>query len=229
MKLSAKNISMKYKRQTKEANFFYGVYPQDLEVKEASLTVIFGRSGSGKTTLLNILSGLQKPTEGQVLHGETDIYAMDDEALSLWRGTRLGIIPQGRSLLDTLTVQENVMLPGMLHGGKTQDNAKLEKRCQDLLTQLEIAHLKHSYPSELSGGELRRGAIARALVFEPFLIFADEPTGDLDDISTQNVLKLLRREADRGAAVVMVTHDKEAAHYADHCYRMDAGVLTKEK
>ncbi|MDO4634192.1 MAG: ATP-binding cassette domain-containing protein [Eubacteriales bacterium] len=224
MKVNANNISMKFMRQGETSNYFYGVVPQSLELKEGTLTAVCGRSGSGKTTLLNILAGLQPPTEGQVYHGDTDLYAMSDEALSVWRGTKLGVIPQGRAMLDTLTVMENILLPTMLHPQKQTEQAYRE-RAEALLQQLEIESLAGSYPPALSGGELRRAAIVRALLHSPELIFADEPTGDLDDISTRKVLALLREEADRGATVLMVTHDQEALQYADLCWRMDAGKI----
>ncbi|MDO4619027.1 MAG: ATP-binding cassette domain-containing protein [Lachnospiraceae bacterium] len=223
--LRAEQVGRRFMRKSGTANFFYGVQPQSLELPEGSLTVIMGRSGSGKTTLLNLLSGMLPPTEGKVFHGEKDLYAMSDAELSEWRGTKMGVIPQGRAMLDALTVMENILLPGNLYPKKDRSGTELAALAEELLQRLGIAHLADSFPAELSGGELRRAAIARAVLYEPDFLFADEPTGDLDDENTEIVLKLLREEADRGAVVLMVTHEREAASYADRCYRMEAGKL----
>lgn len=236
MALKAENVSKRYFRASGTSNYFLAVQPTDVEIPGGSLTVLLGRSGSGKTTLLNILSGLLTPTTGKVFLNDIDLYALPDEALAPVRGRRMGVIPQGRAALDTLTVMENILLPGLLYGNagakrqKTADGV-LDKthdeqnRAELLLERLGIGHLRGAMPCELSGGELRRMSIARALVRQPDAILADEPTGDLDDESTRTVLGLLREAANGGAAVLLVTHETDALQYADTAFRLNNGEL----
>jgi len=180
-----------------------------------------GRSGSGKTTLLHMLAGLLTPTSGRVLLGETDLYRLDDRALSRLRNANIGVVPQGRSAIDSLTVLENVLLPGRMYGG-TVDEAAARR----WLAVLGIESLAGAWPAELSGGELRRMAIARAMAQGPKVLLADEPTGDLDDENTARVLSVLSEAARaRDCAVLIVSHDSEAAGYADRLLRMDGGAL----
>lgn len=233
MRLRAENISRKFPRKTGEANFFYAVNPTDLTLEPGTLTVVMGRSGSGKTTLLNMLAGVLAPSEGKVLleeqaadgaGGLQDLYALSDRDLSVLRNRCIGVVPQGHTGLDSLTVLENVKLPYALYHRDDGADAK----ARELLEKMDIAHLAEVYPSELSGGEVRRLAIARALVMEPAVLLADEPTGDLDDENTEVVLKLFRELADRGTAVLVVTHESESKRYADRVFRMDAGTLRPE-
>ena len=167
-----------------------------------------------------MLSGLLTPTEGKVWLDETDLYQLSDDDLSRLRNEKIGVIPQGKSALDALTVWENILLPLNLRGSKKETDA-----ADVWLERLGIAHLRNAMPAELSGGELRRMAIARALAGTPDILLADEPTGDLDDENTQLILKLLREEANRGAAVLIVTHESGALAYADNSYRMNEGIL----
>lgn len=220
MTLRAENLSKRYMRKTGQANYFYAVRGVSLELRPGEVTVLMGRSGSGKTTLLHMLSGLLTPTEGRVLLGETDLYALGDGALSKLRNERIAVVPQGRSAIDSLTVLENVLLPGAMYGGGNVADARR------WLEALDIAHLADARPAELSGGELRRMAIARALSQKPAVLLADEPTGDLDDANTERVLSVLKDTARNGnAAVLIVSHDNEAERYADGLYRMDGGVV----
>lgn len=222
MVLRAENLSKQYFRKTGQANCFYAVKDASLALNSGEVTVLMGRSGSGKTTLLHMLSGLLTPTEGKVWLGETDVYGLNDKALSRLRNGKLGVIPQGRSAIDTLTALENILLPAQL-AGKGGD-IEAAKRW---MAALGIEHLSDAMPAELSGGELRRMAIARALAQAPEVILADEPTGDLDDENTERVLTVLRDTAKSdGRAVLIVSHDSEAARYADHVYRMDGGELS---
>lgn len=220
MTLKAENLSKRYMRKTGQANYFYAVKGVSLELRPGEVTVLMGRSGSGKTTLLHILSGLLTPSEGRVWLGDADLYALDDRALSRLRNEKIGVVPQGRSAIDSLTVLENVLLPGRMYGGGDENNALR------WLEALEIVQLKDARPAELSGGELRRMAIARAMAQDPAVLLADEPTGDLDDVSTGRVLELLKDAARSGnKAVLVVSHDSEAAAYGNAVYRMDGGVL----
>ena len=220
MNLMAKAVRKEFLRAAHGTNRFIAVQDTDVTLAGGTLTVLTGRSGSGKTTLLNMLAGLLTPTAGEVLLDETSLYEMEDGALSKLRGTRFGCIPQGQTALHSLTVRENILLPFALCGG-TPDEAHLQSLCETL----GIASLLEARPAELSGGELRRAAIARALVHRPSVVLADEPTGDLDDENTATVFRLLRETAQQGAAVLVVTHETDAAQYADVLLRMDAGRL----
>ena len=223
MKLCAEGIEKQFFRQRGESNYFSAVARTDFDLPEGQLTEVTGRSGSGKSTLLNMLSGLLAPTRGKVLLDGQDLYALPDRALSRLRSRKIGVIPQGQSALSSLTVLENVLLPASLY----EKSAPPVDRAMALLRQMGIEALRDARPAELSGGELRRMAIARALINRPGILFCDEPTGDLDDENTRTVLTLLRQTAEEGVSVLLVTHEAEAAHYAHAIYKMDAGALTR--
>ena len=220
MELRAENISRRYFRKRGEANFFEAVRPVSLTFRGGEMTVLKGRSGSGKTTLLHMLAGLLNPTDGKVWLGDTDLYALEDRELSELRNKRIGVIPQGRSAVDTLTVYENILLPGMLYGGTPKTG-----EAESWMEALEITDLRDAMPAELSGGELRRMAIARTLAGDPDVILADEPTGDLDNANTEIVLTALKQAAKAGKAVLVVSHEDDAEAYADRVLRMDAGSI----
>ena len=222
MRLEAKSISKKYSRQSAESNFFYAVKETDISLIEGGITVVMGRSGSGKTTLLNMLSGLLTPSSGNVTVDGTDIYALGDPARSELINEKFGIIPQGQSGIDSLTLYENILLPAGIYGRPDDDTERFARELMDIT---EISDLRDCRPAQLSGGELRRMAIARALINRPGVIFADEPTGDLDDENTKAVLELFRKMADGGVPVFIVTHDDTVKNYADCIYKMDAGKL----
>ncbi len=224
MLITAENIGKTYTKKGRSKRTVTALRPTAAEFESGRLTVIFGRSGSGKTTLLNILSGLIEPTEGSVKYDDTDISALNDRELSGFRAEKIGFIPQGQSALNVLTVRENLLLPAAL-AGKTIPDDEVDR----LLEQVGLSELGSAYPNELSGGELRRLAIARALINDPPVIFADEPTNDLDDENTRLVFGLLKNAAESGKTVIAVTHDSVAAHFADTVFRMDAGTLTKEE
>ena len=223
MELKAEGVSRQYFRKSKLSNVFLAVKETNLTLPAGQLTEITGRSGSGKSTLLHMLAGLLAPTTGRVLLGGADLYALDDAERSMLRNKSVGVIPQGQTALRSLTVLENVKLPCAMYGDAVSDDAALE-----LLERVGLAALRDAWPNELSGGELRRLAIARALLRKPCVLLADEPTSNLDDENTHAVLRLLRQYAGEGAAVLLVTHEREAAKYADRVYRMSDGVLTTE-
>ncbi|MBR1684534.1 MAG: ABC transporter ATP-binding protein [Clostridia bacterium] len=225
MQLHAEGIEKRFFRKTGSANNFFAVSKTDFDLLPGAVTVLVGRSGSGKTTLLQMLSGLLSPTSGKVFADGTDLYSLPDKALSRFRSTHLAVIPQGLSLLQNLTVMENLLLPGSLYS----KSPVTEGTALEMLEKLGIGHLAGVYPTELSGGESRRVAISRALLHRPDVLFADEPTGDLDDENTDLVLDLLQAEARRGAAVLLVTHEAGAERIADNVYRMTAGKLSCER
>ena len=220
MTVKAENISKRYFRKTGGANHFYAVNDLNLTITSGEMTVLTGRSGSGKTTLLNILSGLLAPTEGRVWIDGTDLYSLDDKALSRLRNEKIGVIPQGRSAIDTLTVMENILLPAKLYGKPFPTES-----ARQWMNELGIAHLQDARPAELSGGELRRMAITRAMIQGSDILLADEPTGDLDDENTAMVLSTFRAAAHAGKAVLLVTHEKDALNYADQAYQMESGKI----
>ena len=223
MELRAENISMRYFRKCGEANFFEAVCPVSLTLKSGEMTVLKGKSGSGKTTLTHILAGLLNPSDGKVFLNETDLYALNDADLSRLRNEKIGVIPQGRSAVDTLTVYENILLPGMLYGKGEDRTAKAE----EWMEKLGIAELRDAMPAELSGGELRRLAIARVLAGDPEVILADEPTGDLDDENTRIVLETFHSFAhEKNRLVFIVTHESDVLPYADRIMTMENGRLT---
>ena len=220
MELRAEKVSRRFLRAAKGTNIFYAVRDVDFTLAAGKLTEITGRSGSGKSTLLNMLAGLLAPTEGRILLDGTDLYSLDDAELSALRNRSIGVIPQGQTGLHSLTVLENVLLPCRMYGAESDEEKALR-----LLEHVGIAQLRDVSPSALSGGEMRRLAIARAMMQSPGILLADEPTGDLDDENTTAVLKLLRDYAGVGKAVLLVTHEREAAAYADAVYTMREGQL----
>ncbi len=220
MEVCAKQISKQFRRKRNGSNVFTAVEPSDIQLSPGILTVARGRSGSGKSTLLNMLAGILTPDSGSVEYDGVDLYAMKDEELSRFRNENIGYIPQGRSAVDTLTVLENVMLPLILYGERD------EKKAMDLLDRFGIADLKDMKMQKLSGGELRRLAIARALMRDPKVLFADEPTGDLDDENTKVVFGALRDIAKSGTAVLVVTHEEDVQDYTSCILNMESGSLS---
>ena len=219
--LEACGVCKKFFRKGRNsAQYFDAVAPTDMRLEAGELVVLKGRSGSGKSTLLNIMGGLLAPTEGTVALDGQDLYSLDDASLSRLRNERIGVIPQGQTALHSLSVAQNVTLPYLMYR-----EGDCEQRAMELLGALGIEELADSFPSELSGGELRRMSIARALMCSPDVVLADEPTGNLDDENTIVVLKMLREAAARGAAVLVVTHEQVAETYADRILYMDAGVV----
>ncbi|MCX5111976.1 ABC transporter ATP-binding protein [Streptomyces sp. NBC_00378] len=187
----------------------------DLALPRATFTAVMGPSGSGKSTFLQCAAGLDRPTEGSVRLGGTEITGMSENRLTELRRTRLGFVFQAFNLLPSLTVEQNVVLPMRLAGQRT-GSARSRREATEMLDRVGLGDKGRRRPSELSGGQQQRVAVARALVSRPDVIFADEPTGALDTTTAAEILALLRNAVDGlGATVVMVTHDPTAASYAD--------------
>ena len=222
MELRAESISQDFLRDSAREGYIVAVAETDLCLSSGTVTAVMGRSGSGKSTLLHILGGLLPPVTGKVFVGTTDLYALSEDARAELRSSSLGIVPQQLMSLRALTVRENVLLSALLYGREQGVSAHADA----LMERLGIASLAHVYPSELSGGELRRMMIARALAGTPQILLLDEPTGDLDAENTRRVLELVRETADAGTGVLLVTHEREAVSYADVCYTMAEGRLT---
>ena len=190
------------------------------------MVAVMGPSGSGKSTLMHLLAGLDRPTSGTVTVAGQDITKLKEAALTRLRRDRIGFVFQGFNLLPTLTAEENVALPIRLAG---RTNAAAETRIANLIARVGLSERKRHRPAELSGGQQQRVAVARALVTEPAVVFADEPTGNLDSRSSAEVLGLLRDAAsDFGRAVVMVTHDARAAAEADRVLFLADGLVVAE-
>jgi putative ABC transport system ATP-binding protein len=199
----------------------------DLEIERGRLTAIMGPSGSGKSTLMHVLAGLDVATNGSVLLGDTDLTALDDAQLTVLRRREIGFVFQSFNLVPTLDVIGNITLPFELDGVKP--TPERVEWIGGLLAELGIAHLKRRRPHELSGGQQQRVAIARALAMQPTLIFADEPTGNLDSRSGREVLDLLSQATqNHGQSVVLVTHDPVAAAHADRVVFIADGTIAED-
>ncbi len=192
----------------------------DLEIGAGEFVAITGASGSGKSTLLHILGALDRPDSGEVTLEGRLLSRMSDEDLALLRRRRLGFVLQFFNLLPTLNARENAAFPLLLDGSRDA----LE-RADESLSILGLGHRLDHRPSQLSGGEQQRVALARALVTRPAVVMADEPTGNLDSVTGEEILRLLRRTADDGQTIVMVTHDERSAAFADRVVRLRDGVL----
>ncbi|MDH3339547.1 MAG: ABC transporter ATP-binding protein [Gammaproteobacteria bacterium] len=195
----------------------------DLMIPNGDFLAIMGPSGSGKTTLLNLLGGLDKPTGGTVTVGGAELSSMSNNQLSKWRSTHVGFVFQFYNLLPVLTAQKNVELPLLLTNFSGKERAERAAIALDIVGLSDRA--KHR-PRELSGGEEQRVAIARAVVSDPTLLLCDEPTGDLDRETAEEILKLLQiLNREHGKTIVMVTHDPQAAEYASRTLHVDKGKL----
>jgi putative ABC transport system ATP-binding protein len=195
----------------------------NLQIETGEFFVLLGKSGSGKSTLLNLISGIDRADEGQVMIGGTDITALDEKRQTLFRRDHIGIIFQFFNLIPTLTVLENITLPGELRG---EARRTVESRARTLLGRVGLGDRADTFPDKLSGGEQQRVAIARALAHEPVLVLADEPTGNLDEDTGRNILTLLLElTRDVGKTLVMATHNPEILPLADRVCRIHEGKL----
>lgn len=215
MTIELKNASRTYNRG-------FSVEEINLKIKAGVITSVLGKSGSGKSTLAAMAGGILTPKSGNVYADKDDIYKFDDKKRAAFRNDNIGYVVQGNSGLRSLTVLENVLLPTLIRGKKKSESVE---KARNLLCKLGIEKLSDVYINELSGGELRRMAIARALINDPKIIIADEPTGDLDDDNTNTVLKLFRIYADNGAGILIITHDISVLDYSDESYIMKDGRL----
>lgn len=192
-----------------------------LDIEKGYFYAIIGRSGSGKSTLLHLLSGFDKPTKGTVKIGGKDIHKMKDAQLSAMRREKMGFVFQSYNLLPEFCVEENIRMPIYLNHAKA-DKGYIRR----LMETLGIYELRLKFPSQLSGGEQQRAAIARALAAQPDIIFADEPTGNLDQQSGRDVLRLLKvMKKELGQTIVLVTHDMEIAQTADRIIEIQDGMI----
>lgn len=216
---------------TKNLKKYYGSQPNivaaldgvNLEIKEGEFTAIVGTSGSGKSTLLHMLGGLDKPTEGQVFVGGKDISKLNEEELTIFRRRQIGFIFQNYNLVPILNVYENIILPIELDGNRP-DKTYIDK----VIFMLGLEDKRMNMPGNLSGGQQQRVAIARALATKPTIILADEPTGNLDSKTSQDVLGLIKETSNLfHQTVVMITHNEEIAQLADRTIRIEDGKIVE--
>ena len=197
-----------------------------LDIAKGEFAVIMGPSGSGKSTLLHLIGGLDRPTSGELLVDQRLVGQMADDQVTLFRRTRIGFVFQFFNLLPTLTALENVALPLVLDGRSKEE---AEQRATMLLDKVGLQNRQDHLPEEMSGGEIQRIAVARALAFDPPILLADEPTGNLDSKTGESILSLLRQiNRDAGCTIVMVTHSREAAGYGGRTIFFRDGKVAKD-
>ena len=195
----------------------------DLSVENGEFVAIVGTSGSGKSTLLHMLGGLDRPTSGAVLVDGKDIFSLKDEELTIFRRRKIGFVFQSYNLVPVLSVYENIVLPIQLDGGKVD-----QSYVNQVIEALGLEQKLQNLPSQLSGGQQQRVAIARALATKPAIILADEPTGNLDSKTSQDVLSLMKVTGQKFAqTMVMITHNEEIAQMADRIVRIEDGRIVK--
>ena len=213
--------------QTKELKKYYGAGDTlvkaldgvDLSVENGEFVAIVGTSGSGKSTLLHMLGGLDRPTSGSVTVDGQEIFSLKDEALTIFRRRKIGFVFQAYNLVPVLSVYENIVLPIQLDGGRVDKDY-----VDQIIAALGLGHKLNNLPSQLSGGQQQRVAIARALATKPAILLADEPTGNLDSKTSQDVLSLMKVTGQKFAqTMVMITHNEEIAQMADRIIRIEDG------
>ncbi|KAF1714343.1 ABC transporter ATP-binding protein [Pseudoxanthomonas sangjuensis] len=221
--VSIRNLSKTYQRGPEKVHVLHGL---DLDIERGDFVALMGPSGSGKTTLLNLIGGLDSPPSGDIEVDGEYINRLGAGQLSQWRSNHVGFVFQFYNLMPMLTAQKNVELPLLL---TSLGGAERKRRAEIALTLVGLAERKSHKPSELSGGQQQRVAIARAIVSDPTLLICDEPTGDLDRQSAEEILGLLQTlNREHGKTIVMVTHDPKAAEYASHTLHLDKGTLVEQ-
>lgn len=210
-----------------EAGAFTALKGIDLAVEAGELVAIVGKSGSGKSTLINMVTGIDRPTSGEVFVDGTAVHTLSEGACAQWRGRSVGVVFQFFQLLPTLSVLDNVMLPMDFCGMFTPRERR--ERALNLLAQVELEAHAHKLPAALSGGQQQRAAIARALANDPPILVADEPTGNLDSKTAESVFNLFERLVAQGKTIVMVTHDDDLARRATRTITIADGEIAGER
>lgn len=199
----------------------------NLRIYKGEICCIFGTSGSGKSTLLNQLAGMEKPTKGQVFIRGKNISDMNEEELAAFRQEHMSFIFQSYNLLPSMTAVENVAMPLMFKG---MDRKRREAMAEEMLKRVGLSHRLHHYPSQMSGGQQQRAGIARAFVSRPEVVFADEPTGNLDTKTTAEIMDMVMGFARRfNQTIILVTHDPGMSRYADRIVTLVDGIITEDE
>lgn len=206
-----------------EAGDFHALKGIDLTIERGEFIGVVGKSGSGKSTLVNMITGIDRPTRGEVIVNETAIHPLNEGQLARWRGVSMGVVFQFFQLLPTLTVIENVMLP--MDFCNLYTHRQRRERAMELLATMGVETQAHKLPSMISGGQQQRVAIARALANDPPIVVADEPTGNLDSATAEQVFRLFERLVADGKTFVMVTHDDDLANRLSRVVTITDGVL----
>ena len=214
--VKVENLSKVYGKGSTEVKALDNV---SLSIEKGEFVAIVGASGSGKSTLLHLMGGVDRPTSGRVMINDTDIFQLNNDKLAIFRRRQIGIIYQFYNLLPTLNVEENITLPMELDGRKVEDG-----ELDDILKLLGLTKRRKHLPNELSGGQQQRTSIRRALITRPALILADEPTGNLDSKSSNEIVELLRKSnREYNQTIVMITHNLEIAKCADRIITIEDG------
>ena len=218
--IEIKNVQKSYWRDTLEIPVLENI---NLDIMKGDFLALMGPSGTGKTTLLNLIAGIDRPSTGQIFVDGTDIAPLSESMLAKWRSDNVGFVFQFYNLMPVLTAFENVELPLLL---TKMSKKERKQQVETALSVVGLADRMHHYPNQLSGGQEQRVAIARAIATDPSFILADEPTGDLDKVSAEEIMSLLSQLNDRfGKTIIMVTHDPRAAEKAKIQIHLDKGEL----
>ncbi len=219
------SLNRVFKQYKSPSGTFTALRNVNMEVRQGEFVAIVGKSGSGKSTLLNMIAGLDSPTSGEIYVDAVAVHAMSQEELTVWRGIHVGVIFQFFQLLPTLTVAENVMLPMDFCG--TYPQRERRGRAFSLLDKMGIPEQADKLPADLSGGQQQRAAIARALANDPNILVADEPTGNLDSRTSDDVVQFFARLSGEGKTVVMVTHERDFSRYLTRTISLDDGSVVE--
>lgn len=221
--ITTKNLTRSFTSNDVVTNVLKGI---DFEAKDGEYVAIMGRSGAGKSTFLYQISLLDDPTGGEIIIDGINTHTMTPEEKSAFRLSRFGFVFQDYALLPELTAAENVMLPLLMEG---TDRAEAHAKAVAALERVKLSHRLNNLPSQLSGGEQQRVSIARAIAHGPSILFADEPTANLDNESSRNILELFNEFHNSGQTIVMVTHEEEFARSAERIVRLDDGRIVSEE
>lgn len=216
--IKVEKLTKKFTRNEKD---FDAVHNVSLEINEGEFTAIIGPSGSGKTTLFNMIAGLITPLSGKIYIDGSEITGMKENEKAVFRNQNMGYVLQGNSLLNNFSILDNICMPAYL----SENIYEFRQRALELLKQIGLEEFSNEYPANLSGGEIRRISIIRAMLNHPKVILADEPTSNLDPENSHKVMQMLQDISKSGTTVVLSTHELEYLSYVDRIFKMDRGIL----
>lgn len=216
--IRVENLTKNFVRNRKD---FDAVHDVSLQVKKGEFAAIIGHSGSGKTTLFNMIAGLIQATSGKIYIDSNELTGMKEEEKNTFRNANMGYVLQGQSLLNNFTILDNICMPAYL----SSDVPVFRERAMGLLEQIGLGEFANEYPGNLSGGEIRRVSIVRAMINQPKVILADEPTSNLDPENSHKVMQMLQEISKSGTTVLLSTHELEYLTYVDTVFKMEKGVM----